>query len=358
MKPHKIILNSFLKIFLGLKENKSLDIGTPGKILLVRHHNQLGDLIASTPILRAIKETFPSSKLTAITGPQNNSAYLNNPYLDELFLFDKGKLSDIGYYKKIKNVLKQPYDITIVPAVTSISFTSNFLARLSNSRIRIGVRTLNGELNSSYYLFDRLVDLDWRENEKTHITKRNLAIAEPFGITTENPKLIIYSSDNDKAAAGKFIETLPGKEGDPVIGLHAGAGKIHNRWDYLKFAALIDLLVDNYSARIFLTEGSSGDAILNEKIKKQSNIDLKIFDEKGMGLLKELINQSSLFITNDTAPMHASAASDSPVISLFGPTNPHIWAPLGKNKIFLWKSNDINNITVNEVYEKAKELLK
>ncbi len=357
MSAAKRVVIRILKLIFGLEQSNTLEIEAPKKIFLVRQHNQLGDLLASTPVLTAIKETYPNVHLTVITGPQNFKAYKYNPFIDKHFVFDKCKLFDRKYLKELIKVLKEKYDAAFVPAVTSISFTSNFLARLSNSDTRIGVRSLQGKVNSSQYLFDRLVTHDWRNDEKVHVTDRNLALFEPFAITTKNKKIIIYSDETDKRTAEEFIKTCRGNENRPVIGLHPGAGKLQNRWSFLKFAELIDRFINENNAGIYLTAGDSGDAALIESINENISGKVKIFDKKGMGLLKELISHSDLFITNDTAPMHAAASTDAPVISLFGPTDPYVWAPLGDNKKFIWKSNNINDITVDQVYENAVEML-
>lgn len=344
-------------MFFGIENVSNYDIGHPKSILLVRQHNQLGDLLASTPILRSLKEKFPESELTTIVSPQNYKAYENNPYINKLFVFDKHQLFKKRYFSNLRNVLKNKYDLAIVPAVTSISFTSNLLARLSNSSIRIGVKSLNGKLNPSHYFFDRLVELDWRDKENTHISLRNLAIVEPLGITADNLETIIYSDEADAGIAREFLNTIPGDSGSPVIGLHVGAGKIQNRWNEFKFAELIELLIKNHNAKIYLSRGNKDDDRIIEAIIDRTKADLKVFTKPGMAVLKEVISRSNLFITNDTGPMHAAAATDTPTISLFGQTNPHVWAPLGNNKVFIWKGENIENISVEDVYQSAEQLL-
>lgn len=358
MKLHKILLNGILEKVLGVEEIADYRIGTPKSILLVRQHNQLGDLLASTPILRALKEKFPETELTAVVSPQNYKAYENNPYINKLFIFDKHQLFEEKYFSSLRKVLKSRYDLAIVPAVTSISFTSNLLARLSNSSIRIGVKSLNGKLNPSYYFFDRLVDLDWRDKENTHISLRNLSIVEPFGITTDNLQTTINSSEADASIAREFLDTIAGDSDSPVIGLHVGAGKIQNRWSEYKFAELIERLMKTHYAKIYLSRGGKDDDRIIEAIVNRTKVDLKVFTRPGMAVLKEVISQSNLFITNDTGPMHAAAATDTPTISLFGPTNPYIWAPLGHNKVFICKGENIDNISVEDVYKSAEQLLR
>ena len=62
-----------------------------------------------------------------------------------------------------------------------------------------------------------------------------------------------------------------------------------------------------------------------------------------------LISLSNLFISNDTGIMHVAGTTSTPQISIFGPTNPLNWAPIGKNKFYIRKSELIDDIAVEDV---------
>ncbi|MCW9065976.1 MAG: ADP-heptose--LPS heptosyltransferase, partial [Ignavibacteriaceae bacterium] len=65
------IVNSIFKIVLSVQENPSREIIPPKKILIVRQHNQLGDLLAGVSLFRALKETFPDSQISLVVSPFN-----------------------------------------------------------------------------------------------------------------------------------------------------------------------------------------------------------------------------------------------------------------------------------------------
>jgi len=65
-----------------------------------------------------------------------------------------------------------------------------------------------------------------------------------------------------------------------------------------------------------------------------------------------------LYITNDTGLMHVAAAVGVPVLSLFGPTDPQQWAPMGGNNRYIYgEGGDISNIPVEQVVAATMEML-
>jgi heptosyltransferase-2 len=78
--------------------------------------------------------------------------------------------------------------------------------------------------------------------------------------------------------------------------------------------------------------------------------------EKDIKRVAAIINKLSLFVTNDTGVMHLASATDVPVISLFGPTDPLQWAPQrSKDKYLVGGGADISNISVSDVYLAIKK---
>jgi ADP-heptose:LPS heptosyltransferase len=347
---------SFVKKILEVPENMSLNIGIPGKILIVRQHNQLGDMLAGISIFRAIKDTYPACSLTLLVSPDNYGGLVKNRYVDELFIFHKKKIFNPYYFIKLLKILRQPYDVVIVPVTVSISFTSNLLARFANSAARIGPKCLNGKKNDSNFLFDRRVDLDWRKHPDSNVADRILDIVRPFGINTNNflPEITFDKEDIDKAQ--RFILGIKTNKNGILVGLHVGAGKIPNRWPLLKYIALMEKLKEYYQAEFYLT-GSSSDIEEINFIKSNDVVDAGVYINKSIPEVAALISLSDLFISNDTGIMHVAGATGTPQISIFGPTNPFNWAPIGSNKLFIRKSEFIDDISVEDVYELCESIL-
>ncbi|MCF8241493.1 MAG: glycosyltransferase family 9 protein [Melioribacteraceae bacterium] len=347
---------ALVRKFFTIEENKSRKIGNPGSILIVRQHNQFGDLLASVSLFRAIKETFPGSNLTVLSSPENYYAITKNKFIDRMFIFNKKKLLSPIYFFSLRRILKGPYDLTIVPATVSISFTSCLLGRLSNSKIRIGPNSLNGKNNQYAFLFDRRVDLDWRKYPDAHISDFGLEVLRPFGISTKNFKSSITFDETDVHVADEFVKSTKTNDDSRLIGLHVGAGKPANRWSLQKFIKLMERLKEDYNCEFFLT-GSNSDKDEIDYVIANTKFPLKVFLNRTIPQLAALISKADIFITNDTGVMHVAGTTETPQISIFGPTNPFNWAPLGSSKYFIRKSELIDDVTVNDVYELCEMIL-
>ncbi|MCL5027717.1 MAG: glycosyltransferase family 9 protein [Bacteroidetes bacterium] len=359
MADNNILSNciyGFFRKFFSVAENPSLDIGKPKNILVVRQHNQLGDLLAGVSLLRAIKETYPDCHLTLIVSPSNYSGVIKNRFVDELFVFDKKKIFNPSYIMKFIKILQNQYEVCIVPVTVSISFTSNLISRFSNSKIRIGAKSLDGNENKSAFLFDRLVKIDWRKHPDSNVAERSLDIVRPFGINTNNYRSDIYFDKDDIETAEKFIAKINSKSNYLLIGFHIGAGKIPNRWSLKKYLSLMEKLKENYPVKFYLT-GSNSDAEEIDYIKKNAKFETASFLNKKITEVAALISKSDLFISNDTGIMHVAGSTETPQISIFGPTNPFNWAPIGANKFFIRKSELIDDVTVEDVYKLCEQIL-
>ncbi|HQF43718.1 MAG TPA: glycosyltransferase family 9 protein [Ignavibacteriaceae bacterium] len=351
----KIFL-SYLKKHYSIKENDSTELGEVKKVLIVRQHNQLGDMLASVSLFRAIKEKYPDSKIYLVVSPVNKSAIIKNKYVDDYFVFDKPKIFLPTRFIKFIKFLRQGFDVVIVPSTVSVSFTSNLISRISKSRVRIGVKSLDGKVNESSFFFDKRIELDWRKDPDSNVADFILDIVRPFGITTNDFSSNITFNNSDLDVANKFVNKIRENKQNRLIGLHIGAGKPQNKWSLNKYIKLVELLDNHYKCSFYLTGSKFDEEELNY-VKINSKVKIHQFINHTIHEAAALISISDLYITNDTGLMHVAGITHTPQISLFGPTNPFNWAPYGEDKIFIRKSDLIDDIETEDVFEVCKFLL-
>jgi len=340
----KFILKPKLK-YLPSEKDLLKHIGSRSRFLIVRQHNQLGDMLLSNSLFRAIKEKLPESFLCVVASKENYDAIASNRYIDRVILFDKKKfwnpISIINFFKQLHEL---NFDVAIVPVTVSISFTSCLIARLSGSKFVIGPKSLDGKPNNYSFMFDYSIDVGCGENDRRHISEKIQDILKPFGIFTEDLSEHILVNDEDRRFAKDFFSEVDGKK----VGLHIGAGKVPNRWNVSKFAEVINYLYDKYNSFIFLTIGHWDEELLKQ-ILPLLNREPIILKNYPLPKIAAIIDEADLFISNDTGIMHVAGSTKTPLIALFGPTDPEIWVPVGENKFYIKKGASIDDIQVDDV---------
>lgn len=350
------LITKLILRFFAVEEKSFEDSKTPQNILIVRQHNQFGDLLASVSLFRAVKETHPNSHLTVIVSTQNYYAVTKNKFIDKLFVFNQKKLLLPSYLFSLISLLRKQYDLVVVPATVSISKTSCLLGRLAKSDYRVGPASLDGKLNQLARLFHKRINLNWKQYPDTHISDFGLEILRSLGITTKIYRSSIGYDENDLQTANDFASKIGNDKNKNMIGFHIGAGKPPNRWSLEKFIKIIENLNENYNSVFYITGSKSDNEEINY-VKDKLPIEVGYFINKTIPEVAALISISDLFITNDTGVMHVAGATETPQISIFGPTNPFNWAPLGANKFFIRKSDLIDDVTVSDVFDLCKLIL-
>lgn len=349
------ILIFFLRIICPPRNNVSIP-SNPKSILIIRQHNQFGDMLATIPLFRAVKEKYPDCDITLMASPENYFAVKKNKYIDYVFNFDKKQLLDTDYIKDFFYVLRKGYDLVIVPVTVSVSSTSSIIARLAKAAYRIGPKSLEGKENKLSFLFDEQVDLDWGKDPNLNVSQFIFDIVKPVGITTNDYSSHVTFDTADSEKADEFIYEAGFASGFPLVGFHIGAGKPPNRWPVEKFIELITRLESDFHIEYFFT-GSSSDKSEIDIMKKHFGNTAGYFLNKTIPELAAVISRCALFISNDTGVMHVAGAVNVPQISIFGPTDPVNWAPIGKDKLYIRKGIDINSVSVDDVYIIAEKFL-
>lgn len=326
------------------------------RIILIRQHNQFGDVLCTVPLLRALHKRFNLDELAVVVSPGNIDALRGSKYVTTLVNYDK-----LSFYKKPSLFLKfcmelrRGYDVLLVPSNVSISLTNDVMAFFIKAATKIGPRSLGDRPNKTSTVYDVSVDLQW-EGKISHQYHRNMEVSVPLGIQPmEEDKELEYNIDETLLSDANSFVRVAGIGSSLKIAVHAGAGKASNRWNVLNFAKLSELLHDGLNAELYFTEGSFDHEVV-EHLTNLIKVPFVRVRSKTISFVAALLKQMDYVITNDTGIMHLAAAVGTPTLSLFGPTDPLQWAPLGKSHRFvLGKGGDINSIPLDKVFNVVKK---
>jgi len=342
----KEIIVRVLKMFLRKISSLKISDVHVKSILIVRQHDQLGDMLCAIPMIRALKNRFPDARISLVTSPVNHEIMRNHPFLNEVIKYEKSPQKLWKFYKLLKS---RSYDLALVPATVSLSVTSDVISYLSGAKIRIGAASLNGRKNPTSFCFSECVDLDWRNEPGRHQARRNLDLLKNLQIDTDDITSAIGLSKEEVEKAEIYISGIRKKQ-ELIVGFHPGAGKVENRWPAHNFALLAEKISSECGAVILITVGPMDELPFRE-MSGNLNLPHEIIYKRPLREVAAIIDQLDIFITNDTGLMHIAGATRTRLLALFGPTEPMQWAPSGlKNRFIYAKDRKIGSISLESVY--------
>jgi heptosyltransferase-2 len=248
------------------------------------------------------------------------------------------------------------FDAAIVPGTVSTSFTSDLLAYLSGAPVRMGVRSLEGKENPSGFLFNVGRDLDWQHDPHRHQTLRNADIMGGLIPAPEDLQCALNLTTEELERGKEWFRTNGAPDGIRIA-LHPGAGKPPNRWPASRFAEAANVLTREYGASVYITEGPMDKAEV-EAVQSTLNEQAQVIKNTPIRDVASILSCVDLVLSNDTGVMHVAAAAGVPVVSLFGPTDPLQWAPVGPgNRWIKSRGEQISDIGLEEVLKACRELL-
>lgn len=285
----------------------------PNRILLI-HTAFIGDVILLTPLIRAIKQSFPESYLGVILIPIAKEILRNNPNIDELIVFNKRKNKFFELIKKIIMVRKRKFDTAILP---HSSLTTAVIPFLGNVKTRIGF---------DRWTTQKLLTHKVRFRKNILRIEKNLDLLSPiinasFSIETE-----LFINKETKEKIDGLVEQFNNKK---MVAIAPGSVWFTKRWPKNYYKKLAWELA-NLGYFIVLT-GSKDEQSLCEEIKPSKN---SVNFSGKLSILEsaELIRRCKFIICNDSGALHIANAVKTKVYTFFGPTVKKIgYAPFRKN---------------------------
>jgi len=303
--------------------------------LLIVLPSWVGDVVMATPAVRRIREAMPGIFIGGLCRGGIDHLVGGGDLFDELHVFVPHGM--MATKKAAAKVRPRRYDAALL---MTNSFSTALTTRLAFIDRRIGydrdgrgilltdkvVPPRNGDGSwkmvpavdyywnlAGYLLEEELVD--WSVHSPVDCVSMPLAI--PDGVMMELPV-----SEGDQAKCDEILaEAGVGDSGYAI--LNPGGNNEAKRWAGDRFARLADWLGDEFGLKV-LINGSPAESELVDEICGLCGSDPVSLPKMGntLGGLKALCKGARLMVTNDTGPRHIAAAMGTPLVSLFGPTDP------------------------------------
>jgi lipopolysaccharide heptosyltransferase II len=329
----------------------------------------------TTPLLEVIRHNYPEARITYIAGSWSKVIVEHEPVVDQVI--DCGNVGIAGryglreYLALAQQLRRQRFDLAFVldrsPMLTLLPWLAGVPRRVGPDSQGRG-----------FALTDR-VAVSTTPTRLQHQADIYLDLARALGLTIDHPHMHFEPTSQEQQATRRSshlqIAVFPGGGSNPGMELTA------KRWPLERYRQLVYRLVHELDADVLLI-GGPDDAALTKALQEGLDVPKgKVIDMAGtlsFGQLAAQLSACSLFIGNDSSPMHLAAAVGIPVIAIFGPTSPQeygpyplddprhiaIWQhPTGQPCFFLGKMRTCTDctcmqaVTVEEVWSATQRLI-
>jgi ADP-heptose:LPS heptosyltransferase len=296
------------------------------KILLIRLR-LIGDVVFTTPMLRALKRVYPGARLTYVVEREAAAVVRNNPHLDELIVVPRtrGMRRMIDDLRLARRLRTERFDIVI-------DFhggpRSSWLTRATGARQRIGY-----DVEGRAWLYTRAVDRP-RELRARHSVENQwdlLRAIEGWLTAAPDPAADAVEMAPDPEVDARVAARLRAVgviDDHELMVVHVSAGNPFRRWPEPAFVQLVCALASGNDRRRLVLSSGPSDREAAGRIAAAARLQLGAdradrivdFGEFDIAELRALVVRSRLFVGGDTGPLHVAATTSTPIVGIYGPT--------------------------------------
>jgi len=300
------------------------------KRILVVRTDRIGDVLLSTPVIKALRDRYPHAYIAVMVSPYAKDIVDDNPYLDEVIIYDKD-----GKHKKwhcsVKfalNLKKKKFNLAVILHPTNRVHLVTFFAGIKR---RIGY-----ERKLGFLLTERIKHA--KQLGQKHELEYSLDLVRYLGITPQDKSIFMPIRTESEKWVEELLKQENIKETDKLLAIHPGASCPSKIWPSERFAEAADKLTEKYGFKIVVIAGPRDMRIAEMVISHMCTPTINLAGKTSVSQLASVLKRCQLFISNDSGPVHIASAVGTPVISIFGRNqkglSPTRWGPVGeKDKI-------------------------
>ena len=301
--------------------------GSARNVLCIRL-DSMGDVLMTSPAIRAVKESAPGRSVTLLTSSSGAAIARLIPEIDDVIVYDApwNKMTepaassepDLAMLRQIK---RRDFDAAIIFTV----FSQNPLpAAMFCYLADIPLRLAHCRENPYHLLTDWIPDPEPDQGIR-HEVQRQLDLVAHAGCANGDTGASRLSLEVPQAARHRVRRLLRAAGIDlqqPWVSIHPGATAPSRRYPPEQFALVARALVEDHSIPIVFT-GTGAEEALVEGIREQMRApSLSLAGQLDPGELAAVLALAPVVISNNSGPAHVAAAVGTPVVDLYALTNP------------------------------------
>lgn len=293
-------------------------------ILCVRL-DAIGDVLMTTPAIRALKESLPGRRITLLTSPSGKEIASLIPEINEVIVYDAPwmkatalRTNSSPEFAMVEQLRESKFDAAVIFTVFSQNpLPSAFLCYLAD----IPLRLAHCHENPYQLLTNWVLDPE-PSNGIRHEVQRQLDLVATVGCTTQNERMSLQVPEAIRYRVFNILKSLDIDLEKPWVVIHPGATAVSRRYPPEGFAEVARSLILDRNFQVLFT-GIESEKELIATIQKAVNVTShSLVGCLNLTEMAALIQLAPLLISNNTGPVHIAAAVGTPVVDLYALTNP------------------------------------
>lgn len=283
---------------------------TDPAILIVRL-GALGDLVHAIPAAAALRAAYPAARIDWLVEARHREILDLVTCIDRILVLEKPTLG--GWVQASRQLRAGGYDIALD---FQGLMKSAVLSRASGARRVLGFSIWHLREKGARPFYSESVNVAAPPGGERHVIHKNLRLLEALGITTTAiafPLRRVDSAARDAIAARAA--------GVPFALINPGAAWPNKRWDARRFGELAAFLREVRELVPFVLWGPGEEQLAQAVVDASAGAAL-LAPPTRLADLAEICRSAALMVSGDTGPLHMAAALDTPIVSIFGPTDP------------------------------------
>jgi heptosyltransferase-1 len=294
------------------------NVRSPGRprVLIVRA-GAIGDTLMATPLVRAVRKTFPECHLVFLCSATSLDVVRYNPHIDQAIPIAYRHLP-AWLSREKSRIHRELRELDLDWALVLESHPGLIdLARKGGARRIIAYSGDDEDQEFEPARFD----------PRKHSIENHLELASPLRLRQDGLQMELNNEPETTKIVARRLEQAGVASGDCLVGVHAGWGgrtrtpdqtRLRS-WPPDRFAEVVRWLVKERGARVVLT-GSAGDRPLTRYIACAAAVQcLDLAGELSLLELAALIRRMNAYLTVDSGPAHMAAALGTRLVTLWGP---------------------------------------
>ncbi|MCK4578719.1 MAG: glycosyltransferase family 9 protein [Candidatus Marinimicrobia bacterium] len=282
--------------------------------ILVLVLKRIGEILLTTPAIRALRKAYPGAEITAVVYRPFKDVLEGNPNIDQLIVLEP----DAGNYAFIRQAwrLRQKRFDLVLDFLALPS--SALITLMSDAPIRVGLPRRHRK-----YAYNRYIPYEM--GNTPYAADRRLNAVRMLGLPDDGIAMDFSIDENSAARGDELLDRNGLGAGDRFAVVAPLAGQAWKLWPFERYAQVADYLADEHSLPVVLICGPGEYHYVEQVLRHTRSTPAAAIEFTDLNIMARVLSRALFYVGNDGGVKHLASAVGTPTVTIFGPAYAHKW---------------------------------